>query len=61
MFKQASRDMEKGNYQAALAIYIEIITILDGVMKPPFQDFTLCQQAIRKCMLTFGNKYVKSS
>lgn len=59
MFKQASRDMDKGNYQAALGIYLEILTLLDSVMKPPFPDYHICQQAIRKCMLTLGNKHVK--
>jgi len=48
--------MEEGKMRQALDKYIEILVLLDSILAPPFKDFHLCQQAIRRCMLSFGNK-----
>lgn len=59
MFRQASKDTDRGQFQAALDLYLEILKLLDSTLVPPFLDYHLCQQAIRKCMLALGNKYIK--
>jgi hypothetical protein len=60
MFKTATRLMEEGEVRQALDKYIEILLLLDNTLAPPFKDFHLCQQAIRRCMLSFGNTSVVS-
>lgn len=50
-------DTDRGMEQNALDIYLEILTLLHRHLAPPFYDYHLCQQAIRKCMLSLGNKY----
>lgn len=59
MYRQATSDAEAGNYQAAVDAYLEILSMLDSVMAPPFRDYHLCQQAIRTSMLCCGNKFVR--
>jgi hypothetical protein len=56
MFQTATQLMEEGKMRQALDKYIEILVLLDSILAPPFKDFHLCQQAIRRCMLSFGNK-----
>jgi hypothetical protein len=58
MFQMATRLMDEGNVGQALDKYIVILDLLDNTLAPPFKDFHLCQQAIRHCMLSFGNKSV---
>lgn len=48
--------MDEGKVRQALDKYTEILGLLDSILAPPFKDFHLCQQAIRHCMLSFGNK-----
>lgn len=59
MFKTATRLMEE-EVRQALDKYIEILLLLDNTLAPPFKDFHLCQQAIRHCMLSFGNTSIVS-
>ena len=55
MFRTATRLTNEGNNKEALEKYIEILVLLDSTLMPPFKDFHLCQQAIRRCMLSLGN------
>ncbi|XP_069689519.1 SET and MYND domain-containing protein 4-like isoform X2 [Periplaneta americana] len=55
MFHTATRLMNEGKVKQALEKYIEILILLDKTLVPPFKDFHLCQQAIRRCMLSLGN------
>lgn len=58
IFKTATRIHESGNYQEALLKYVEMVNILDQSLVPPFRDYHLCQQGIRRCLLEYGNKYI---
>ncbi|PNF41904.1 hypothetical protein B7P43_G15535 [Cryptotermes secundus] len=60
MFHKATQLMDEGKVRQALDKYTEILGLLDSILAPPFKDFHLCQQAIRHCMLSFGNKSVVS-
>ncbi|KAE9534752.1 hypothetical protein AGLY_008044 [Aphis glycines] len=55
-YSVAKRLMDKHNYEKALAEFMALLSLLHKHMVPPFRDYHLCQQAIRQCMLTFGNK-----
>lgn len=59
MYRQASMESDRGKLQKAMEIYLEILKLLYRHLAPPFYDYHLCQQAIRKCMLSLGNKYTK--
>lgn len=56
MFQTATQLMDEGKVRQALDKYIKILNLLDNTLAPPFKDFHLCQQAIRHCMLSLGNK-----
>jgi hypothetical protein len=58
MFQTATRLMDEGKVRQALDKYIKILDLLDNTLAPPFKDFHLCQQAIRHCLLSFGNKSI---
>lgn len=58
MFQTATQLMDEGKVKQALDKYIKILDLLDNILAPPFRDFHLCQQAIRRCMLWFGNKSI---
>jgi len=60
MFQTATRLMDEGEVRQAMDKYIKILDLFDNTLAPPFRDFHLCQQAIRHCMLSFGNKSVVS-
>lgn len=54
--KTAKRLFNEGKIEASLKKYIEMINIFDAVVAPPFQDYCKCQQAIKECLLEFGNR-----
>ncbi|XP_025202672.1 SET and MYND domain-containing protein 4 [Melanaphis sacchari] len=56
-YSVAKQLMDKHNYKKALAEFMALLSLLHKHMVPPFRDYHLCQQAIRQCMLTFGNKF----
>lgn len=56
MEKTAKRLYKEGKTVDALKKYYEMMTIFDSVIAPPFQDYCKCQQAIKECLLEFGNK-----
>jgi len=58
MFQTATQLMDEGKVRQALDKYIMILDLLDNTLAPPFRGFHLCQQAIRHCMLSFGNKSI---
>jgi hypothetical protein len=58
MFQTATQLMDEGEVRQATDKYIKILDLLDNTLAPPFRDFHLCQQAIRHCMLSFGNKSI---
>ncbi|KAL5241356.1 hypothetical protein ACI65C_008766 [Semiaphis heraclei] len=55
-FLAGNRLMDQHKYKKALSEFIALLSILHKHMVPPFRDYHLCQQGIRQCMLTFGNK-----
>lgn len=54
--RSAKRLFDEGNTEAALKKYMEMMNIFDEVIAPPFQDYCKCQQAIKECMLEYGNR-----
>lgn len=56
MEKTAKRLFSEGKTEEALRKYIDVIRIFDSVVAPPFQDYCKCQQAIKECLLEFGNR-----
>lgn len=57
MFKKGERLLSEQRFLEALQMFLDIIKILGSTLKPPYRDLCLCQQKIRSCMLTLGNKY----
>lgn len=55
--RTAKRLFKEGQYDKALQKYLEIMNILEDVLAPPFQDYCKCQQAIKDCLLEFGNRF----
>lgn len=53
--KSGKNLMESSEYKKALAKFLEELNLYDGTLAPPFKDYHLCQQNIRRCLLTFGN------
>lgn len=47
---------KEGKYDESLKTYIEMIQIFEKVIAPPFQDYSKCQQAMRECLLEYGNR-----
>ena len=56
LFKTATRLHETNDYKGALAKYMEMVNLLDLSLAPPFRDFHLAQQGVRRCILETGNK-----
>lgn len=54
--RTASRLFDEGKTNEALKKYYEMMNIFDEVIAPPFQDYCKTQQAIRECLLEFGNR-----
>lgn len=54
--KSAKRLAKEGRTDDALKKYYEIMRIFEAEMVPPFQDYCKCQQAIKECLLEYGNK-----
>ncbi|XP_054271330.1 SET and MYND domain-containing protein 4 [Macrosteles quadrilineatus] len=55
MFRVAKSLVDEGNFVSGVQKFVELLTMLDSVLVPPFQDYHICQQEIRTCMLTCGN------
>ncbi|XP_065073690.1 SET and MYND domain-containing protein 4-like [Ochlerotatus camptorhynchus] len=57
-YKDATRLYAQGKYEKALTIYAAIIISLDEILVPPYMEYHLCQQGIRRCTLELGNRYI---
>ncbi|XP_063244730.1 SET and MYND domain-containing protein 4 isoform X5 [Bacillus rossius redtenbacheri] len=55
MFRAAGRLLEGGQTTAALVKFLQVLQLLDETLAPPFRDYHLCQQSVRRCMLSLGN------
>ncbi|KAF4521656.1 hypothetical protein B566_EDAN009389 [Ephemera danica] len=54
--KSAASKADAGESKVALEEYLEVLKTMEKFLAfPPIKDYILCQQAIRKCMLSFGN------
>ncbi|XP_052868961.1 SET and MYND domain-containing protein 4-like [Anopheles cruzii] len=58
-FKEASHLYRVGMCEQALSKYAAIMIIMDKVLVPPYRDYHLCQQGIRRCCLDLGACYVE--
>lgn len=54
--KTARRLYKEGKIDEALKKYLEMMNIFDESIAPPFQDYCKCQQAIKECLLEYGNR-----
>lgn len=61
LFKSARGQLIAHNVDGALKMFIKILNMLDENLAPPFRDYHVCQQEIRKCMLNLGNKDFEKS
>uniref|UniRef100_A0A182PMF2 SET domain-containing protein n=1 Tax=Anopheles epiroticus TaxID=199890 RepID=A0A182PMF2_9DIPT len=59
-FNEANHLYQVGMYEQALSKYAAIMMILDGVLVPPYRDYHMCQQGMRRCCLDLGSCYVSS-
>lgn len=56
-FKNAMGLMEAGAIKDAMTAFFSLLEDLDGALQPPYKDFHLCQEFIRRCMLTMGSHW----
>lgn len=61
IFRTANRHLENTEISQALLKYVEMLNIMDESLAPPFKDFHLCQQGIRRCMIEVGNRFILES
>ncbi|XP_050428772.1 SET and MYND domain-containing protein 4 [Adelges cooleyi] len=59
-YSNAIAKMDKGDYRKALPEFLALLTLLQQHLVPPFKDYHLCQQAVKKCILSFGNKSLRN-
>nr|XP_040232259.2 SET and MYND domain-containing protein 4-like [Anopheles coluzzii] len=57
-FNEANHLYQVGMYEQALAKYAAIMLIMDEVLVPPYRDYHMCQQGMRRCCLDMGSCYV---
>ncbi|XP_049281647.1 SET and MYND domain-containing protein 4-like [Anopheles funestus] len=57
-FNEASHLYQVGLFEHALSKYAAIMMIMDQVLVPPYRDYHLCQQGMRRCCLDLGSFYV---
>uniref|UniRef100_A0A182QBG1 MYND-type domain-containing protein n=1 Tax=Anopheles farauti TaxID=69004 RepID=A0A182QBG1_9DIPT len=57
-FNEASQLYQAGMLEHALAKYAAIMIIMDEVLAPPYRDYHVCQQGMRRCCLDLGSCYV---
>jgi DNA-directed RNA polymerase subunit RPC12/RpoP len=55
-YKKALEFLDSGDEETGLGILLQNIALLDTYLMPPFRDFHLCQEHVRKCLLNLGNK-----
>ncbi|KAL1138752.1 hypothetical protein AAG570_008814, partial [Ranatra chinensis] len=58
LFRLGKSLKEEGKIGQALKKFLELLSLLDETLAPPFRDYHMCQQEIRTCFLSLGNKYV---
>jgi len=47
--------LDQGRFSTALDVYAGTMSKLDDILCPPYRDYIVCQESVRKCMLTMGN------
>uniref|UniRef100_A0A182NUN6 MYND-type domain-containing protein n=1 Tax=Anopheles dirus TaxID=7168 RepID=A0A182NUN6_9DIPT len=57
-FNEASQLYQAGSYEHALSKYAAIMITMDEVLAPPYRDYHICQQGMRRCCLDLGSCYV---
>uniref|UniRef100_A0A182T5V4 SET domain-containing protein n=1 Tax=Anopheles maculatus TaxID=74869 RepID=A0A182T5V4_9DIPT len=57
-FNEASHLYQVGMFEHALSKYAAIMLLLDEVLVPPYRDYHMCQQGMRRCCLDLGSCYV---
>ncbi|XP_063696192.1 SET and MYND domain-containing protein DDB_G0284059-like [Culicoides brevitarsis] len=54
-FENAKTLFKGKKIKEALKKYLEILQRLDDILVPPYSDYHICQQGIRRCYLEYGN------
>ncbi|XP_052895113.1 SET and MYND domain-containing protein 4-like [Anopheles moucheti] len=57
-FNEASHLYHVGLFEHALSKYAAIMMIMDQVLVPPYRDYHMCQQGMRRCCLELGSCYI---
>jgi hypothetical protein len=57
LFKSAMKQIENGQPDKAMVSFHSLLDQLDATLLPPYKDFHLCQEFIRRCMLTLGSHW----
>jgi len=55
-YKKALEFLEAGEEDTGLEMLLQNLSLLDSYLMPPFRDYHLCQEHVRKCLLNLGNK-----
>ncbi|CAG0920567.1 unnamed protein product [Notodromas monacha] len=56
-FQSAMGLIEAGHVKDAMKAFFELLDELDTMLAPPYKDLHLCQEFIRRCMLTMGSHW----
>lgn len=54
-FEEAIDLFKDNKIKEALDLYLNLLRKLDGILAPPYADYHICQQGIRRCFLENGN------
>lgn len=55
MFDGAKKLFKQHKIDLALQMYLKLLAKLDEHLAPPFTEYHICQQGIRRCFLEYGN------
>ena len=58
LFEKGSALSGKGEMEHALKVYLKLLKILEGILAQPHKDYYLAHEAVRKCMMHAGNKFI---
>ncbi|OXA61608.1 SET and MYND domain-containing protein 4 [Folsomia candida] len=58
-YSQAVQFINSGNFETGLGMIQENLFTLEKFLMPPFREFHMCQEHMRRCYLTLGNRVSK--
>jgi hypothetical protein len=58
-YKQGVEFISKGQLDIGLGVLLENLFMLESLLIPPFREYHMCQEYIRRCYLAVGNRMSK--